>query len=182
MNCSTPGFPVHHQLPDLTQAHVHWVGDAIQPSHPLFSPSPPALIFPSIRSFPMSQFFESGGQSIRASGSASVLPINIQDWFPLWLTGLISLQPKGLLRSLLQHHSSKALILQHSAFFMAQHSHPYMTTGKAIALTRWTFVGQVMSLLFNMLSSLVIAFLPRNKCLLFCGYNQHPQWFWSPRK
>ena len=101
--------------------------------------------FPASGSFPRSQFFTSGGQSIRAS--ASVLPMNIRDWFSLGLTSLISLQSKGL-SSLLQHHSSKASILQHSAFFIVQLSHPYMTTGKTIALTKRTFVGQVMSLLF----------------------------------
>ena len=115
----------------------------------------------------MRQFFTSGDQSIAVwiSASASVLPMNIQDWFPLGLTGLISLQSKGLFKSLLQHHSSKAPILQHLAFFMVQLSHPYMTTGKTIALTRQTFVGKVISLLFNTLSRFVIAFLPRSKHL-----------------
>ena len=117
----------------------------------------------------MSRFFSSGSQSIGVSASASVLPMNIQDWFPLGLTGLISLQSK----SLLEHHSSKASILWHSAFFIVQLSHPYMTTGKTIALTKLTFVGKVMSLLFNMLSRLVIAFLPRSKCLLI-------SWLQSP--
>ena len=86
----------HHQLPEFTQTHVHWVGDAIQPCHPLSSLLLPPSIFPSIRSFPMSQFFASGGQSIGVSGSTSVLPMNIQDWFPLGLTGWISLLSKGL--------------------------------------------------------------------------------------
>ena len=120
----------------------------------------------------MSQFFASGGQSFGVSASASVLPMNIQDWFPLGWTGWISLQSKGLL-SLLQHHSSKASILRCSAFFIVQLSQPYMTTGKTIALTRWTFVGKVMSLLFNMMSRLVIAFHPRSKCLLI-------SWLQSP--
>ena len=115
--------------------------------------------FPASGSFPMSQFFPLGGQSIQASASATVLPTNIQDWFPYQLH-LLAVQ--GTLKSLLQHHSSKASILQCSAFFMIQPSHPYMTTGKTIALTRWTFVGKVMSLLFNMLSRLVVAFLPRS--------------------
>ena len=112
----------------------------------------------------MSQFFQSGGQSIGVSASTSVLPMNIQDWSPLGWTGWISLQSKGF-SSLLQHHSSNASILWHSAFFKVQLSHPYMITGKTIALTRWTFVSKTMSLLFNMLSRLVIAFLPRNKHL-----------------
>ena len=117
---------------------------------------------PASGSFQMSQFFASDGQSTGASTSASVLPINIQDWFPLGWTGWISLQSKGLL----QHRSSKASILQHSAFFIVPLSHPYMTTGKTIGLTRWIFVGKVTSLLFNILSIFVIAFLPRSKRLL----------------
>ena len=104
--------------------------------------------FPALGSFPISQFFPSGGQSIGVS--ASVLPMDIQSWFPLGLTGLISLLSKGL-KSLLQHHNSKASILQHSAFFTVQLSHPYMTTRKTIALTIRTFVSKVMSLLFNKL-------------------------------
>ena len=115
--------------------------------------------------FQMSQFFAPGGQNIGALASASVFPMNIQEWFPLGLTGLI-LQSKGLSR-VLQHHSSKASILQYSAFFMVQLSHPYMTTGKTITSTRWTFVGKVISLLFNMLTMLVIAFLPRSNRLNF---------------
>ena len=166
MNCSTTGFSVHHQLPELTQIHVHWVSDAIQPSHPLSSPSPPTQSIPASGSFQMRQFFTSGGQSIGVSASASVLPMNIQDWFPLELTGWTSLQSKGLSKSLFQHHSSKASIIWWSSFFMVQLSNPCVTTGKTIALTRWTFVGKVMSLLFNMLSRLVIAFLPRGKHLL----------------
>ena len=121
--------------------------------------------FPASGSFQMSQLFASGGQSIGVSPSASVLPMNIQDWFPLGWTGWISLIFKGL-KSLLQHHCSSVSILWCSAFFTVQLSHPYMTTGKTIALTRWTFVGKVVSLLFNTLSQLVITFLPRSKCLL----------------
>ena len=96
MDCSMPALPVHHQLPEFTQTHVHWVSDAVQPSHPLLSPSPTFNL--SSVSFPMTQFFASGGQSIGVSASASVLPMNIQDWFPLGLTGWISLQSKGLSR------------------------------------------------------------------------------------
>ena len=95
MDCSMPGFPVHHQLLELAQTHVHQVSDTIQPSHPLSSPSPP---FPASESFQMSHFFTSGGQSIGVSASASVLPMNIKGWFPLGLTGWISLQSKGLSR------------------------------------------------------------------------------------
>ena len=108
--------------------------------------------FPASGSFTMSQLFASGGQSIGVSASASVLPMNIQGWFPLGLTGLISLKFKGPLKSLLQHYSLKASVLQCSAFIMVQLSHPYMTTGKTIALTVWTFVAKVMSLLLNILS------------------------------
>ena len=120
----------------------------------------------------MSQFFASGGQSIGVSASASVFPTNIQDFFPLGLISWISLQSKGISR-VLQHHSSKASILQRSALFTVQISNPYMTTGKTIALTRRTFVGKVISLLLNMLSRLVITFLPRSKRLLI-------SWLQSP--
>ena len=137
--------------------------------------------FPASSSFPMSQFFASGGQNIGVSASASVLPMHIQDWFPLGWTGWISLQSKGLSR-VLQIHSSKASILQHSAFFMVQLSHPYMTTGKTIALTRQTFVGKVMCLVFNMLSRLVIAFLPRSKHLLISWLQSPTSVILQPRK
>ena len=128
--------------------------------------------FPISVSFQMSHF-SSGGQSIRVSASTSVLPMNIQDWFPLGWNWLDLLAVQGTLKSLLQHHSSKASILQHSAFFTVQLSHPYLTTRKTIALSRWTFDDKVMSLLFNMLSRLVIAFLPRSKHLLI-------SWLQSP--
>ena len=152
MDCSTPGFPVHQQLPELTQAHVHWVGDAIQPSHPLSSPSPSSLqSFPASGSFQMSQLFTSGGQSIGVSASASVIPNSGLISFRMdWLDLLVV---QGTPKSLFQHHSSKASILWCSAFFVVQLSHPYMTTGKTVALTRRTFVGKVMPLLLNMLSS-----------------------------
>ena len=130
--------------------------------HPLLLPPS----FPASGFSPMSQFFVSGGQTIGVSSSASVLPMNIQDWFPLGWTGWISLQSKGLSRACSNNHCSKASILQHSVLFIVQPSYPYMTTGKIIALTRQTFVGKVMSLLFNMLSRLIIKFLPRSKCLL----------------
>ena len=124
----------------------------------------------------MSQFFVSGAQSIGTLPSSSVLPVNIQEWFPLALTGFYLFAVQGTLKSLLWHHSSKASILQHSPFFMVQLLHPYTTTGKTIALTRWTFVGKVMSLLFNMLSRLVISFLPRSIAFLprkSCSLSQH---------
>ena len=117
--------------------------------------------FPALGSFPISQLFTSGGQSINIKALATVLPMNIQGWFPLGLTGLISLLPKGLL----QHHNLKASVLQCSAFFMLQLSHVYQTTGKTIALTIPTFVDKVMSLIFNTMSRFVIAFLPKSKYL-----------------
>ena len=162
---STLGFPVHHQLLELAQTLVHWVGDAIQPSHPLSSPSPPALNLSQHQG--LFQWVSSSHQVTKVFhfSLASVLPMNIQDWFPLGWTGWISLKSKRL-KSLLQHHSSKASILWCSAFFILQFSHPYMTTGKTIVWTRWTFSHKVVSLLFNMLSGLVIAFLPRSKHLL----------------
>ena len=122
--------------------------------------------FPASGSFQMSQFFTSGGQNILVSASISVLPKNIQDLSPLGWTGWIFLQSKGLSRVFSNNHSSKASILRCSAFFTVQLSNPYVTTGKTIALTRRTFVGKVMSLLFNMLSRLVTTFLPSSKCLL----------------
>ena len=171
MNYSTPGLPVHHQLLESIKTHVHRVSDAIQPSHPLLSPSPPSLNLSQHQGlFQMSQLCASGGQSIGVSALASVLPMNTQDFRMDWLD-LLAVQ--GTLKSLLHHHSSKASILRHSAFLIVQLSHPYMTTGKTIALTRWTFVSKVMSLLFNMLSKLIITFLPRSKRLLI-------SWLQSP--
>ena len=133
-----------------------WCHPAISPAVIPFSSR--LQSFPASGSFPMSQLFASGGQSIGASASASVLPVNTQDWFPPEWTGWISMQSKGL-SSLLQHHNSKASILWHSAFFTVKLSHPYMTAGKNIALTRRNLVGKVMSLLLNILSRLVITFL-----------------------
>ena len=119
--------------------------ELVMPSNYLilcFSFSSCLLSFPASGSFQMSQFFVSGGQSIRVSASASVLPMSIQDWFPLGLTPLNLLAVQGTFKSLLQHHSSKTSILRHSAFFIVQLSYPYMTSGKTTALTRWTFVGK----------------------------------------
>ena len=137
MNCSTPGLPVRHQLLQFTQAHVHWVGDAIQPSHPLSFPSPPAPVPPSIRVFSNESALHMRWPTY---WSFSISPSNEHpemisfrmDWLDL-------LAVQGTLKSLLQHHSSKASILRCSAFFTVQLSHSYMTTGETIALTRWTF-------------------------------------------
>ena len=165
MDCSTPGLPIRHQLPELTQALSI---KSVTPSNHLLCHL--LLLLPSI--FP----------SIRVFSNESVLPIR---WPKYWsfsfsispsneYSGLISfrvdwldlLAVQGTLKSLLQHHSSKASILWRSAFFIVQLSHPYITTGKTIALTRWTFVGKIMSLLFNTLSRFVVPFLPRSKHLL----------------
>ena len=132
--------------------------------HPLLLPP---STFPASGSFQMSQLFTSGGQSIGVSASASVLPMNIQDWFHLGLTCWISLHSKGLSR-VFSNTIFQSINYWHSALFIVQLTHPYMTTGKTIALSRWTFVDKVMSLLFNMLSSLVITFFPRSKrCLIW---------------
>ena len=152
MDCSTPGLPVHHQFPEFIQTHIHRVDDVIQPSHPLSSPSPPTFNLSQHQGLFKCQCFTSGSQGIGVSASASVLPMNTQDWFPLGWTVWISLQSKGLSRVFPNVTAQKSSILWRSAFFIVQLSYPYMTTGKAIALTRWTFVGKIMSLLFNMLS------------------------------
>ena len=153
----------------------------IQPSHPLLSPSPSAL-----------NLSQHQGPFKWVSSShqvAKVLEFQLQHQSYQWIPRLISFRMdfldlfavQGTLKSLLQHHSSKASILQRSAFFIVQLSHPYMTTGKTIALTRRNFVGKVTSLLFNMLSKLVITFLPRNKHLWIHGCSHHLQWFWSSK-
>ena len=180
MNCSTPGLPVHHQLPEFTQTHVHRVGDAIQPSHPLLSPSPPA---PN-PSHHQSLFNESTLHMRWTKYWSFIFSISPSKEHP----GLISfrmdwldlLAVQGTLKCLLQHHSSKASILRCSAFFTVQLSHPYMTT-ETIALTRQTFVGKVMFLFFNMLSRLVITFLPRSKRLLI-AWLQSPSVILEPPK
>ena len=141
-----------------------WCHPTISSSVIPFSSCPQS--FPISGSFQMRQLFTSGGQSIGVSAVASVLPMNTQDWSPLGWTGWISLQSKGLSRVQKQKHSSKTSIHLHSAFFILQLSHPYMTNGRMIALTWQNFVDKVMSLLFNMLSRLVKTFLPRSKRLL----------------
>ena len=173
MNRSTPGLPVHHQLPESTKTHVHRVNDAIQPSHLLSSPSPPALNLSQHQG--LFQWVSSSHRWPKCwTFSFSITPSNEHPGlisFGMYWLDLLAVQ--GTLKSLLQHHSSKASILWCSAFFIGQLSHPYMTTGKTTALTRQTFVGKVMSLLFTMLSRLVITFLPRSKCLLI-------SWLQSP--
>ena len=147
-NSSRPGLPVHHQLPESTQTHVHWVSDAIQPSHPLLSPSPPAFSHSSIRVFSNESVlcirwpkYWSFSFSISPSNEYSGLISFRIDWLDL-------LAVRGNLKSLLQQHSSKAWVIWHSAFFIVQLSQPYMFTGKTTALTRQTFVSKVISLCF----------------------------------
>ena len=136
MDCSTSAIPVHHQLPEFTQTHVHWVGDAIQLSHPLSSPSPPASIFPSIRVFSNESVLHIRWPKYW-SFSFNISPSNeYPGLFSFRMDWLDLLAVQGPLKSLLQYHSSKASILWHSAFLILQLSHPYMTTEKTIALTR----------------------------------------------
>ena len=165
MNCSTPGLPVRHQLPESTQPMSI---ESVMPSNHLIlsSPSPPALNLSQHQGL-----FKKSSLCIRwAKYWSFSFNISVSNEHP----GLISfrmdwldlLAVQGTLKSILQHHSSKASILHQSAFFIVQLSHPYMTTGKTIALTRCTFVGRVMSLIFNMQFRFIIAFLPRSKRLL----------------
>ena len=182
MYCSTPGFLSINNSQEFSQTHVHRDSDVIQPSHPLLSPFPSTFNLSSIRVF----------------SSESLLLIR---WPNYWTcnfinspsnehSGLISfrmdwldlLAVQGTLKSLLQHHTSKTSILWCSAFLMVQLSHPYMKTGKTIALTSWTFVSKVMSLLFNMLSRLVIAFLPRSKLLLISWLQSPSVVIWELQK
>ena len=174
MDCSMPGFPVHHQLPELTQTHVHWFSDAIQPSNPLSSPSPPTL-----------NLSQHQGLFKRVSSShqvAKVLEFQLQHQSFQWIlridlsfrrdwVDLLAVQ--GTLKSLLQHHSSKASILRHSAFFIVPTLTSIHDCWKNQSFDWMDFAGKVISLLFNMLSRLVITFLPRSKCLLI-------SWLQSP--
>jgi len=175
MNHSTPGLPVHYQLLEFTQTHVHRVSDAIQPSHPLLSPSPPtpnpsqhqSLSSESTLHLRWPRYWSFSFSIIPSKEIPGLISFKM-DWLDL-------LEVQGTLKSLLQPHSSKASIFQCSAFFTVQLSYPYMTTGKTIALIRWTFVGKVMSLLFNMLSRLGITVLPRSKCFLISWLQSHLQ-------
>ena len=173
MDCSTPGLPVHHQLLEFTQTHVHWLDDAIQPSHLLLSLLLLHSIFPSTKIF-WNEWalyirrpkYWSFSFNVSSYNKHSGLISFRMDWLDL-------LAVQGTLKSLLQHHSSKASVLHCSAFSIVQLSHPHMTTGKIIAMTRQNFLGKVMSLLFNMLSRLVITFLARSERLVI-------SWLQSP--
>ena len=168
-----PGFPVLHYLLEFVQTHVHWVSDAIEPSYPLLPPSPPALNLSQHQDF--FQWVSSSHQA------AKYWSFNFSNSSSNLYSGLISfrinlfhlLAAHGTLKNLLQHHSSKASILWHSSFFMVQLSHPCMTTGKTIAFTMQIFVSEMMSICFNMLSRLVIPFLPWSKNFLI-------SWLQSP--
>ena len=179
MDCSTTVSPVlNHHLLELAQPRVHWVGDIIL-SSPLLSRPPLPSIFPNrVFSYELApcirwQKYWSFTFSISPFNEYSVLSSFRVDLFDLPVA-------QGTLNSLLQHHNLKASILQCSAFF--QVSHPCMTTGKAIVLTIWTFVGKMMSLFFNTLFRFVIAFFPMNKVFYFHGCSHHPQWYWSQKK
>ena len=181
MDCSTPGFPVLHHLLKVAQTHVHWAHDAIQTlvlCHPLLLPS----VFPSIRGFSNESALRirwpkywSFSFSISPPSEYSGLISFRTDWFDL-------LAVQKTLKSLLQHHSTKASIICLSAFFIVQLSHPYMTTGKTIALTRQTFVGRVVSLLYNTLSRVVKVFLPRSKHLLISWLQSPSALILEPKK
>ena len=173
MDFSMQAFPVLHHLPEFAQVHVHWISDAIQLSHSLLPSSPSAFNFSKHEVFSNESAvhirwpkYWSCSFSTNPSKEHSVLISFRIDWFDL-------LAVQGTCKSLLQHHSSKTSILYHSASFMVQLTYPYMTTGNAIDLTIQAFVGKVISLLFNMLSRLVIAFLPRSKRFLI-------SWLQSP--
>ena len=183
MDCSTTGFRPS-PTPGIYSNSCRLVGDAIQSSHPLSSPSPPPSIFPSISIFSNESVlcirrpkYWSFSFSIGPSNEYSGLISFRMDWFDL-------LAVQGTLNRLLQHHSSKPSIFRHSVFFIVQLSHPYMTTGKTIALTTQTFVGKVIFLLFNMLFRFVIVFFFSQGASIFKfhGWRQHLQWFWSPPK
>ena len=182
MDCSMPGFPVHHQLPELAQTHVHQVSDAIQPSHPLLSPSPSDFnlsqhqaLFQWVSALHQVLKYWSFNFSISPSNDYSVLISFRIDWFDL-------LAVQGTFKAFLQQHYLKASILWCSAFFMVQLSHLYMTTIKTVALTRWMIVCKVMSLLFNTLSMFVIVFLPRSKHLLISWLQSLSAVIWEPPK
>ena len=180
MDCSRPGISIHCQLQGFTQTHVHWVGDAIQPSHFLSSPSPPA--------FNISQDQGLFKWVCALHQVAKVLEFQLQHQSFQWIfrTDFLSYGVVGspwsprVSQESSPNHSSKVSILQCSAFFIVQLSHPYMTTGKTIALTRWTFVGKVMSLLFNILSRLVKTSLPRSKHLLISWLHSASAVIWDP--
>ena len=182
MNHSMPGLPVHHQIPESNQTHVHWVDDAIQPSHPLLSPFPPAFnlsqhqgLFKWVSSLHQWPKYWSFSFNISPSNEHSGLISFRMDYLDL-------LAVQRTLKSLLQHYSSKVSILHRSTFFIVQLSHPYVTTGKTIALTRRIFAEKVTSLLFNMLSRLATTFLPKSTRLLISWLQSPATVIFEPQK
>ena len=180
MDGSMAGFRVHNQFSELTQTPVHWVSDAIQPSRPLLSPSPPA--FTLSRNQGLFQWVNSLHQvaSFGVSASASVIPMNIQDWFTLGWTGWISLHPRDS-QEFTPTPQFKSINSSVLSFIYSPTLTSIHTIGKTIALTRLTFAGKVISLLFNMLLRLVITFLPRNKHLLISWLHHQGQCFWNQK-
>ena len=180
--CSMPGFPVLHYLLEFAQTHVHWVDNSIQQFHPLSPPFPSALNFSSIRILSNESAvhirwpeYWSFSFNISPSNEYSGLISFRIDWFDL-------LAVQGTLKCIVQYHNLKTSVLRCSAFLMVQFSHPYMTIGKTIALTTWIFVRKVMSLLFNMLSRLVLAFLPRSNHLLISWLKSPSAVILEPKK
>ena len=184
MDCSTPSLPVHHQFPEFTQTHVHWVGDAIQLSHLLSSLLLSPSIFPSIRVFSNELVIHIRWPKYWSfSFSFSISPSNEHSgpiFFRMDWLDLLAVQ--GTLKSLLQHYHSNASIPRGSAFFIVQLSHLYMTIGETIDLTRWNFVGKVMSLLFNILSRFGHNFSSKEQASFNHGCSHLLQWFWSPKE
>ena len=178
MTYSTPDFPALYYLPEFAQTHIHWLDDAIQSSHPLLLSSPIAFSLSQHQSLFQCQLFASDSQSIGASASVSVHPLNIQDWFPLGLVGLISFLSTGFSRvfSAPQFESINSLALSLLYGPTLTSIHDYWKNHS------FDYMVKVMSLLFNMLSRFVIVFIPRSKYLLIHGCSHHLQWFWSPRK
>ena len=179
MTCSMPGFPFLHCLLKFAQTYIHWGGDAIQPSYSL--PTPSLLALNPSQQQGLFQWVSCSYQVARVSSSASALPMNIQDWFLLGWTGWISLLSKGLWRVF-----SSTTVRKHQFFDTQPSSGPAFTSvhtiGKTIALTRWTFVGKVISLLCYTLSRFVIAFLPRSKRLLISWLQSLSAVILEPRK
>ena len=173
--CPSPTPRVHPNPCPLSW----WCHPTISSSVIPFSSCPQS--FPASGSFPLSPLFPWGGQSIGVSASTSVLPINTQDWSLLGCLIASPCSPRDSQESA-RTTEFKSINLRHSAFFIVQLSHPYITTGKTIALTKWTFFHKLMSLFFNLLSRLVISFLPRSKCLWIFGFSHHLQWFGRPEK
>ena len=176
------GCLVLHYLPEFAQTHVHEVSDAIQPSHPLYSPSPSSLSLSQQQIFFNESVLLIKWPKHWSFSFSSSLSREYSGLISLRIDGFDFLAVQGRLCSLLQHHNSETSVLWYSSFFMVQLSHPYMTTGKTVAFTVQTFVGKVMSLLFNTLSRFVIAFLSRSECLLISWLQSSSTVILEPKK